>query len=52
MRITIGGETFSIDCYDLAPCLYDMVLGVQWLESLRPIFFDFRQCMYDMVLRV
>jgi hypothetical protein len=35
--IAIGGELFRIDCYGLSLGSYDMVLGVQWLESLRPI---------------
>jgi hypothetical protein len=31
LQFRIDGERFIIDC------LYDMVLGVQWLESLGPI---------------
>jgi hypothetical protein len=30
----IGGKMFSMDCYGLSLGSYDMVLGVQWLESL------------------
>jgi hypothetical protein len=38
--ITIDDEQFSIDCYGLALGSYDMVLSVQWLESLGPILWD------------
>jgi hypothetical protein len=41
MTITIGSEAFVIDCYGLTLGTYDMVLGVQWLESLGPILWDF-----------
>jgi hypothetical protein len=34
MRIRIEGEPFVIDCYGLALGSFDMVLGIQWLESL------------------
>jgi hypothetical protein len=37
LSISIGGEVFIVDCYRLALGSYDMVLGVQWLESLGPI---------------
>jgi hypothetical protein len=37
MEIVVHGEHFWIDCYDLPLGSYDMVLGVQWLESLGPI---------------
>jgi hypothetical protein len=39
--ITIGGELFRIDCYGLALGSYNMVLDVQWLESLGLILWDF-----------
>lgn len=41
LAIAISGEPFSIRCYGLALGSYDMVLGVQWLESLGPILWDF-----------
>jgi hypothetical protein len=30
-------EQFQVDCYDLPLGSFNMVLGVQWLESLKPI---------------
>jgi hypothetical protein len=41
LPISIGREVFVIDCYGIALGSYDMVLGVQWLESLSPILWDF-----------
>lgn len=41
LDIGIGGEPFSITCYGLDLGSHDMVLGVQWLESLGPILWDF-----------
>jgi hypothetical protein len=41
LHISIGGEPFSINCYSLDLGSFDMVLGVQWLESLGPILWDF-----------
>jgi hypothetical protein len=43
MQLIIHGEHFSIDCYRLAQGSYDLVLGIQWLESLGPILWDFHQ---------
>jgi hypothetical protein len=43
MQLVIHGKCFTIDCYRLALGSYDMVLGVQWLESLGPILWDFRR---------
>jgi hypothetical protein len=37
----INNEQFFIDCYGLALGSYDMVLDVQWLESLGLILWDF-----------
>jgi hypothetical protein len=34
LKILIAGDAFTIDCYGLSLGSYDMVLGVQWLESL------------------
>jgi hypothetical protein len=41
LPISIHSERFLIDFYGLALGSYDMVLGVQWLESLSPILWDF-----------
>jgi hypothetical protein len=41
LPITIGDEPFTLDCFGLALGLYEMVLRVQWLESLRPIQWNF-----------
>jgi hypothetical protein len=41
LRIEVGEEPFYIDCYGLSLSSYDMLLGVQWLESLGPILWDF-----------
>lgn len=41
VRIHISGEQFDITCYGLALGSYDMVLGIQWRESLGPILMDF-----------
>jgi hypothetical protein len=41
LRLTVGGEPFDIDLYDIALGTYDMVLGIQWVESLGPILWDF-----------
>jgi hypothetical protein len=43
VAIDIGGEPFSITCYGLALGSFDMVLGVQWLESSGLVLWDF-QC--------
>jgi hypothetical protein len=41
LRIMVGDEQFFIDCYGLTLGSYGMVLGVQRLESLGPILWDF-----------
>jgi hypothetical protein len=41
MAISVHGENFHINCFGLPLGSYDMVLGVQWLESLGPILWDF-----------
>jgi hypothetical protein len=33
LYITMGAESFTINCYSLEIASYEMVLGVQWLES-------------------
>ncbi|XP_071685220.1 uncharacterized protein [Lolium perenne] len=39
--LTVGLEEFWVDCYTLALGGIDIVLGVQWLRSLGPIYWDF-----------
>jgi hypothetical protein len=39
--ITIASEPFDIDIYGLALDSFDVVLDVQWIESLRPVLWDF-----------
>jgi hypothetical protein len=39
--VSIGDERFILDCYGLELGLHEMVLRVQWLESLGPILWDF-----------
>jgi hypothetical protein len=41
LHLNVVGEVFRIDCYGLALESFDTVLGVQWLESLGPILWDF-----------
>jgi hypothetical protein len=41
MAISVHGENFHIECFGLPLGSYDMVLGVQWLEYLGPILWDF-----------
>jgi hypothetical protein len=41
LPITIGDEPFTLDYFGLALGSHEMVLGVQWLESLGPILWDF-----------
>jgi hypothetical protein len=41
MKMMVHNEAFHIDCYDLTLGSYDMVLEVQWLESLGLILWDF-----------
>jgi hypothetical protein len=41
LAIWVGAEPFMINCYGLSLSSYKMVLGVQWLESLEPIMWDF-----------
>jgi hypothetical protein len=43
LNIAIAGEHFTICCYGLALGFFDMVLGVQWFESLGPVLWDFRR---------
>jgi hypothetical protein len=49
MPITIGKEQFALDCYGLALGSYEMVLGVQWLESLGPILWDFAKSTFTFI---
>jgi hypothetical protein len=41
LKINIAGEPFIIACYGLSLDSYEMILGVQWLESLGPVLWDF-----------
>jgi hypothetical protein len=41
LPVSIYGEHFVLNCYGVALGTNDMVLGVQWLESLGPILWDF-----------
>jgi hypothetical protein len=41
--VWIEDKAFTIDCYGLALGSFNMVLGVQWLECLGPILWDFSQ---------
>jgi hypothetical protein len=41
LKINIAGEPFIITCYGLSLGSYEMILGVQWLESLGPVLWDF-----------
>jgi hypothetical protein len=41
MAMPVHKEHFQINCYDLPLGSFDLVLGVQWLESLGPIPWDF-----------
>jgi hypothetical protein len=41
LPITIGDEPITLDCFGLALDSYEMMLGVQCLESLWPILWDF-----------
>jgi hypothetical protein len=40
--VTIQGESFMVDCYTLPLEGFDVILGVQWLQSLGPIMWDFK----------
>jgi hypothetical protein len=42
MALMVHEERFRIDCYNLSLGSFDMVLGVQCLESLGLILWDFR----------
>jgi hypothetical protein len=50
MPLSITNEQFILDCYILALCSFDMVLCVQWLESLGPILWDFTKHMITFML--
>jgi hypothetical protein len=41
LAISIADEDFHIMCYRLSLGSFDMVLGIQWLESLGPVLWDF-----------
>jgi hypothetical protein len=37
LRLDVVGDAFCVDCYGIALASFDMVLDIQWLESLGPI---------------
>jgi hypothetical protein len=43
LSIYITGEPFCITCYGLVLDSFEMVLGVQWLEALGPVLWDFHR---------
>lgn len=43
MPVRIEQEIYSLDCYSIPLAGFDMVLGVQWLNTLGPILWDFQQ---------
>jgi hypothetical protein len=49
MFIVISNESFVIDRYRHALSSYKMVLGVQWLESLGPMLWDFTRRLLSFV---
>jgi hypothetical protein len=43
LSVIVGDKVFHIDCFGLRLGSFDMVLGVQWRESLGPILWDFEK---------
>jgi hypothetical protein len=43
LDINVVGEPFSITCYGLVLGSFEMVLGIQWLEALSPMLWDFHR---------
>lgn len=41
LHLQVGDEEFAIDCYAIPLEEFDLVLGVQWLETLGPLLWDF-----------
>lgn len=41
MRIQIGQEEFTLDCYAIPLDGFDVILGIQWLGTLGPITWNF-----------
>lgn len=41
MALQIATEEFHVDCYSLPLEGFDLVLGIQWLQTLGPILWDF-----------
>jgi hypothetical protein len=41
VELSIQGVMFSVDCYALPLDGFDVILGVQWLQLLGPIVWDF-----------
>jgi hypothetical protein len=42
LALNIDGEAFSVDCFALDLCAVDIILGMQWLQTLGPILWDFK----------
>jgi hypothetical protein len=42
MQGDVQGESFSVDCYTLPLEGFDIILGVQWLQSLGTVMWDFK----------
>jgi hypothetical protein len=40
--VTIQGDSFVVDCYTLPLEGFDVILGIQWLQSLGRIMWDFK----------
>jgi hypothetical protein len=41
--VIVGHTVFHNDCFSLRLGSFDIVLGVQWWESLGPILWDFEK---------
>ncbi|EEC81890.1 hypothetical protein OsI_25707 [Oryza sativa Indica Group] len=42
LTLNIDDEAFSVDCFALDLCAVDIILGMQWLQTLGPILWDFK----------
>lgn len=41
MLLEVNDEVFAINCYTIPLEEFDLVVGIQWLETLCPILWDF-----------